>query len=65
MNFEQWMAEVNRELSDRIGITSDDCRDRCWYDLFDSGAEPIEAIAEEFGGDVNDLEAMMVEELAG
>ena len=65
MNFEQWMAEVNRELSDRIGITSDDCRDRCWYDEFDAGCTPVEAIAEQFGGNADDYEAMMREELAG
>jgi len=63
--FEQWMKEVDRELENLLGMGSDHFRDRGWKDNFDAGCTPIEAIEEEFGGDVNDVEAMMHEELYG
>ncbi len=65
MEFNEWIKKVDVELESRIGVTSDDCRDRCWFDEFEAGCTPVEAIAEQFGGDADDVEAMMREELSG
>ena len=63
--FEAWMKEVDRVLVQRIGFTHEDCRDRCWYDMYDDELSPEEAVSCEFGDNLDDVEGMMFEELFG
>jgi hypothetical protein len=37
MTFEDWMKAVDREISDKIGLTSDDLPDICYRDMYDDG----------------------------
>lgn len=46
MNFEQWMAEVDREVQRIAGLGVDDLGDMCFRDRFDDGCDPYE-VAEE------------------
>jgi hypothetical protein len=64
MDFEQWMRKVDSVLLRRIGVTSGDCRDRLWRDHFEDELTPEEAVECEFG-DLDNPEAMMMEELFG
>ena len=62
--FQTWMRKVDDVLLDAVGVTADDCRDRCWRALFENGVGPREVVEIEFG-DLDDPESMMLEELFG
>lgn len=42
--FDKWMRKVNSKLSVRIGLDADDLPDAPWWDYWDCGLEPQEAI---------------------
>lgn len=64
MNFGQWMKEVDAILTEHIGLSSMDLRDRMWRDAFDDGALPLEAIMD-LCGDPSDIGTFMDNELFG
>jgi len=35
--FEQWMAEVNQQIENMYGLSSDDLPDCCYRDWYDDG----------------------------
>ena len=56
--FEQWMAEVNKELRSRCGLSAHDLADFRYYDAYSDECTPaeiaVEVLAENdfpFGGD--------------
>jgi len=46
MSFEEWMEEVDKEVTDRSGLSVNDLPDINFRDLFLSGADPEEAAEE-------------------
>lgn len=64
LTFKQWLRSIDDILSDVIGMTHADLRDRLWRDAFDAGLSPEEVI-EEFYGSCTDEETIMEEELYG
>ena len=64
MTFKEWMRKVDKILTDHIGLSSEDLRDRCWRDEYDGEATPMEAI-EELIAPVDDIEEFMEIELFG
>lgn len=48
--FEQWMTEVDRRISAKIGLTSADLPDICYRDLYDEGVRPASAANEAIKG---------------
>lgn len=38
--FEEWMAQVNREVSNIIGLDADDLADQPYYDWYEDGVRP-------------------------
>jgi len=46
-SFEEWMAAVDNLFAKKFyGLTSDDFEDYLWYDAYDNGATPEEAVDE-------------------
>jgi hypothetical protein len=45
VEFEAWMAEVDKLFIEKIGLTSGDLADMCWRDWFDDGLTPKQAVA--------------------
>lgn len=43
MNFDQWIAEVNRILFDKGGTDTDTLGDMGWHTMFINGKSPEEA----------------------
>lgn len=41
--FNQWLAAIDRILTNAIGLSHSDLVDRCWRDMFDDGITPKEA----------------------
>ena len=64
MTYQEWIKEVDRILVANTGFASSDLRDRCWYDSFEAGESPRDAV-NELCGDVDDLEEFMRDELFG
>ena len=64
MNFGQWMKEVDAILTEHIGLSSMDLRDRMWRDAFDDETSPLDAIVD-LCGDPSDLGTFMENELFG
>ena len=46
MDFEQFMAEVDAEIENVLGVTSEDIEDYCYRDAFDNGDSPYETAME-------------------
>ena len=42
--FDAWMGRVNREMMNRVGLGAEDFGDATWWDYWDSGMSPVEAI---------------------
>jgi predicted solute-binding protein len=61
MTFQEWMAQVDVELSAKVGLTSSDLEDYCWRDAYDAGATPAEA-AKDFFEESDDPEAQALVE---
>lgn len=49
MTYKDWMNQVDALLNARIGFTHLDLPDQMWHDIYDSGADPEEALEELFG----------------
>lgn len=64
MNFTQWLGKVDAIVSDKLGLSIHDMRDRNWRDAFDGGLSPEDAIEQELG-DMDDMESVMMEEFFG
>jgi hypothetical protein len=66
-SFEQWMREVDRLISAKLGISSGDMRDRLWRDAYEDDLTPKEAVEQELGDLDSDegLEEAMLDELFG
>jgi hypothetical protein len=43
-SFNAWMAEVDKLLGSKVGVTSQDLPDACWRDAFDDGMTAEQAI---------------------
>jgi len=43
--FNAWKSTVDKHLIALIGMSSDDLTDASWYDYFDDGLHPVDAIA--------------------
>lgn len=43
--YEQWMAEVDREINKRVGLSSHDLSDVCYYDWYENDVTPARAAA--------------------
>jgi len=61
-NFDAWFKQVDEHLIAHIGLGAYDLRDRLWYDAYDDGLTPEEAV-EDLCGDVNDPESFLENEL--
>ncbi len=52
--FEDWLADVDKILTERVGLPSGDLVDWNWRDAYDGGSEPEDAasdyIEDEFPG---------------
>lgn len=46
MTFEQWMKKVNQNISEVVGLSSDDLADQPYMDWFTDGMTPMEAAME-------------------
>ena len=46
LTFNQWLADIDRILTNAIGLSHSDLVDRCWRDMFDDGISPNEATAD-------------------
>ncbi len=51
MTFEAWMHEVDRAFIKTTGLGRDDWPDQCYWDWWDDGLEPEEAVRETIGGE--------------
>tara|TARA_R100000306_G_C4306486_1_gene107919 strand:- start:263 stop:481 length:219 start_codon:yes stop_codon:yes gene_type:complete len=61
-NFTDWMTQVDKILSAKIGLSSLDLSDKNYRDYFDEKYSPTGAVRELFGTNPED---MMLEELFG
>ena len=61
-SFKAWLKQVDKILMNRIGLTHADCRDRGFYDAWESEQSPAEFVDSEWG---DNFEDMMSEELFG
>ena len=62
--FEEWMKAVDAVLLKKVGLTSDDMRDREWLSAYETGESPEEAILV-LCGDPDNVRVFMEEELYG
>ena len=42
-DFEMWLAEVDRHLTAKVGLSTGDLGDQCYYDWFDDEITPAQA----------------------
>lgn len=45
MTFENWMTKVDATFQETLGIDHESWPDQTYYDWFEDGVEPIEAVA--------------------
>jgi hypothetical protein len=62
MTFDEWLAAVDKILTDKLGLGLESMRDRNTRDAFDDEVSPEDWVEEEFG---TDPEEMMRNELFG
>jgi hypothetical protein len=41
LSFDEWMKQVDAELTKRIGLVSDDLPDQQYRDWYDAGTDPV------------------------
>tara|TARA_Y100000310_G_C20471772_1_gene710427 strand:+ start:106 stop:318 length:213 start_codon:yes stop_codon:yes gene_type:complete len=62
--FEEWMKAVDDVLENKVGLSSSCMRDRLWYDSYEAGETPEEAI-QELCGNPDNVVSFMERELYG
>lgn len=45
MTFEAWMSKVDAAFNEALGISHEEWPDQTYYDWFEDGIEPMEAVA--------------------
>ncbi len=43
ISFQDWMKQVDKAISDKVGLTSSDLADICYRDLYDDGVSASSA----------------------
>jgi hypothetical protein len=51
ITFAAWMAKVDRAIYARVGLSSDDLADACYWDSWADGVSPSDAAADAIGSD--------------
>tara|TARA_R110002020_G_scaffold414874_3_gene624338 strand:+ start:1547 stop:1756 length:210 start_codon:yes stop_codon:yes gene_type:complete len=62
--FEEWMKAVDDVLENKVGLNSDDMRDREWLSAYEAGETPEQAI-QELCGNPDNVVSFMERELYG